>query len=65
VVAEHHADRRIEDLGRHAVAVLIGRAQRRVPAARVPVVEAAGEIGLASRGGDEPIGIVVCRPGIT
>ena len=39
VVAQHHADRRVDDLGGHAVAVLVGEAGRRVPAAAVQVLE--------------------------
>ena len=34
VVAEHHADRRVEHLGGDAVAVLVGGPQPRIPAAR-------------------------------
>ena len=40
VVADHHADRRIDDLGGDAIAHLIGEARFRVPAAAMQLVEA-------------------------
>ena len=39
VIAQHHADGGIEDLGRHAVALLIGEPRVGVPAAAVHVLE--------------------------
>ena len=45
VVAEHHADRRVDDLGRHAVAVLVGQPRVRIPAPAVHVLEPRPEHG--------------------
>src|SRR3546814_13731274 len=43
-VAEHHADRRVDDLGGDAVAVLLGESSSRVPASPVELFEA-GALG--------------------
>ena len=40
VVAQHHADRRVDDLGGDAVEVLVGEARHRIPAAAPQVLEA-------------------------
>jgi hypothetical protein len=57
MVAEHHADRRVEHLGRDAVALLVREARRRVPAATVHVVKARAELRQLlrrlARGGDQ------------
>ena len=57
MVAEHHADGRVEDLGRHAVALLIGEPRLGIPAAAVHVLEAGAEhrqlLGALAGGGDE------------
>ncbi len=46
VVAEHHADGRVDDLGGDAVAILVGEARVGIPAAAVQVLEAhAGRCG--------------------
>ena len=54
MVAEHHADGRVDDLGGDAVAVLVGDARVGIPAAAVQLLEAhAGDAdllgGLAGR----------------
>ena len=43
MVAEHHPDRRIQDLGRHAVTVLIGEPRVRIPAAAMEILEPRAE----------------------
>jgi hypothetical protein len=57
VVAEHHADGRIEDLGAHTVAVLVGQAGIGIPPALVHVLEAGVEhrqlLGSLAGGGDQ------------
>ena len=59
VVAEDHADRRVDDLGDHAVGVLVVQAGLGIPAAAVQVLEPlvdveADLLGRPTRGGDEP-----------
>ena len=59
VVAEHHADRRVDDLGGDAVGVLVGEARDRIPTAAPEVVEALVDVeahlfGRPAGGGDEP-----------
>jgi hypothetical protein len=58
MVAQHHADRRVQDLGRHAVAILIGQPRVRIPAATVELIEPGAEHGELLRtlagGGHEP-----------
>ena len=61
VVAQQHPDRWVEDLGTHAVAVLLVEAHDRVPAAGVQLVPpdvdmGADHRGVAARGGDHPVG---------
>jgi hypothetical protein len=56
VVAEDHADRRVEDLAGDPVAVLVGEPRVRIEPAGVPVVEAAAEpdvLRLLAGRGDE------------
>jgi hypothetical protein len=61
MVAQHHADRRVQDLRGHAVAILIGEPRVRIPAAPMEILEPDAEHGqllgtLAGRG-TRPIGI--------
>ena len=66
MVAEHHADGRVEDLRAHAVALLVGQAGLGVPAAAVQVLEAGAEhrelLGLLAGGRDEPHGNRLVEP---
>src|SRR3546814_1493662 len=59
-VAEHHADRRVDDLGGDAVAVLLGESSSRVPASPVELFEAgalgADLGGILAGGGDQAHG---------
>src|SRR5262245_3798091 len=50
VVAEHHADGRVEDLAGHSVALLVGEPRVRIPAAAVHLVELGAEDGDLLRG---------------
>ncbi len=59
VAAEHQADRRVEHLGPHPVAVLVGEACLGVPAAAVPFLEASrgpDVLRALARGRNEPHG---------
>ena len=57
MVADQHADRRIDDLGGHAVLVLVGKPRRGIPAAAVQVLEFrapyADVLGRHAGGGDQ------------
>src|SRR6185436_19684532 len=57
VVADGHADRRVEDLGGDAVALLVGEARLGIPAAAMEVLEARVEeadlLGRLARRGDD------------
>jgi hypothetical protein len=45
MVAQHHADGRVQDLRRHAIAILIGQPRVRIPAAAMELLEPGAEHG--------------------
>ena len=49
MVAQHHADRRVQDLRGHAVAILIGQPRVRIPAAPMEILEPDAEHRSAPR----------------
>jgi hypothetical protein len=60
MVAQHHADRGVKQLGLDAVAVLVGEAGGRVPAAAMQLLEFGAAhlqiLGVLASGGDQPHG---------